>query len=86
MPKVFPPGVMNILTGGDGLGQWMVEHPDIVHITFTGSQVCEVFNEIQLFMINGCHPGVNASFVSSLSVTLSITTWVTELVQRDILQ
>eukprot|EP00041_Stephanoeca_diplocostata_P039781 m.1637797 g.1637797 ORF g.1637797 m.1637797 type:complete len:508 (-) comp26210_c0_seq1:244-1767(-) len=36
--QVFPPGVMNILTGGDGLGQWMVEHPDIVHITFTGSQ------------------------------------------------
>ena len=29
---------MNILTGGDNLGQWMVEHPDIVHISFTGSQ------------------------------------------------
>jgi len=36
--EAFPPGVMNILTGGDNLGQWMVEHPDIVHISFTGSK------------------------------------------------
>jgi acyl-CoA reductase-like NAD-dependent aldehyde dehydrogenase len=36
--EAFPAGVMNILSGGDGLGQWMVEHPDIVHISFTGSK------------------------------------------------
>ena len=34
----FPRGVVNILSGGDDLGQWMVEHPNIVHISFTGSQ------------------------------------------------
>lgn len=28
---------MNILTGGDELGQMMVEHPKIAHISFTGS-------------------------------------------------
>mmetsp|Transcript_32166 Transcript_32166/g.72980 ORF Transcript_32166/g.72980 Transcript_32166/m.72980 type:complete len:528 (-) Transcript_32166:14-1597(-) len=33
----FPPGVMNILTGGDELGQMMVEHPKIAQISFTGS-------------------------------------------------
>jgi len=33
----FPPGVMNILTGGDELGQQMVEHPKIAQISFTGS-------------------------------------------------
>lgn len=33
----FPPGVINILTGGDELGQMMVEHPKIAQISFTGS-------------------------------------------------
>ena len=33
----FPPGVINILSGGNELGRWIVDHPDIVHITFTGS-------------------------------------------------
>lgn len=33
----FPPGVVNILTGGDDLGQLMVEHPKIAQISFTGS-------------------------------------------------
>jgi len=33
----FPPGVVSILTGGDELGQLMVEHPKIAHISFTGS-------------------------------------------------
>ena len=35
--EAFPPGVMNILTGGDELGQLMVEHPKIAQISFTGS-------------------------------------------------
>ena len=35
--KAFPPGVMNIMTGGDELGQIMVEHPKIAQISFTGS-------------------------------------------------
>ncbi|MBX5460325.1 MAG: aldehyde dehydrogenase family protein [Steroidobacteraceae bacterium] len=34
---VFPPGVVNVLAGGDALGQWMTEHPGIDKISFTGS-------------------------------------------------
>jgi acyl-CoA reductase-like NAD-dependent aldehyde dehydrogenase len=34
---VFPPGVVNVLAGGDDLGQWMTEHPAIDKISFTGS-------------------------------------------------
>ena len=34
---VFPPGVVNVLAGGDELGQWMTEHADIDKISFTGS-------------------------------------------------
>ena len=30
--QAFPPGVMNIISGGNDLGRWIVEHPDIVHI------------------------------------------------------
>jgi acyl-CoA reductase-like NAD-dependent aldehyde dehydrogenase len=35
--KVLPPGVLNIISGGNDLGQWMTEHPDIGKIAFTGS-------------------------------------------------
>lgn len=35
--EVFPPGVVNILAGGDDLGRWMTEHRDIDKISFTGS-------------------------------------------------
>lgn len=35
--KAFPAGVVNIVTGGDQLGRWMVEHPDVQHVSFTGS-------------------------------------------------
>lgn len=35
--RIFPPGVLNILAGGDDLGRWMTEHPDIDKISFTGS-------------------------------------------------
>lgn len=35
--SVLPAGVLNILSGGNELGQWMTEHPDIGKISFTGS-------------------------------------------------
>jgi len=35
--NVLPPGVLNILSGGNEMGQWMTEHPDIGKIAFTGS-------------------------------------------------
>ena len=34
---VLPPGVLNIVSGGDELGPWMTEHPGIDRISFTGS-------------------------------------------------
>ena len=34
---VLPPGVLNVITGGDDLGPWMTAHPDIDKISFTGS-------------------------------------------------
>jgi acyl-CoA reductase-like NAD-dependent aldehyde dehydrogenase len=34
---IFPRGVVNVLAGGDELGQWMTEHPGIDKIAFTGS-------------------------------------------------
>ncbi len=36
---VLPPGVLNVISGGDELGQWMTEHPGIGKISFTGSTV-----------------------------------------------
>ena len=37
MKDIFPRGVVNVLAGGDELGQWMTEHPGINKISFTGS-------------------------------------------------
>ncbi len=34
---ILPPGVLTVLTGDDALGQWMVDHPGIAKISFTGS-------------------------------------------------
>ncbi len=34
---VFPPGVLNVVSGGDALGARMTEHPGVRKITFTGS-------------------------------------------------
>ena len=34
---VFPPGVLNILAGGDEFGRWMSGHPGIAKLSFTGS-------------------------------------------------
>jgi len=35
--SVFPPGVFQVLSGGDELGPWMTAHPGIDMISFTGS-------------------------------------------------
>ncbi len=37
MCRIFPKGVVNILAGGNEIGQLMAEHPDINMISFTGS-------------------------------------------------
>lgn len=37
LADIFPIGVLNIISGGNDLGQWMTEHPDISKVTFTGS-------------------------------------------------
>ena len=34
---IFPPGVFNVLSGGDELGPWMTAHPGFAKISFTGS-------------------------------------------------
>lgn len=34
---ILPPGVCSVLAGGNDMGQWMCEHPDIAKINFTGS-------------------------------------------------
>lgn len=36
---VLPPGVLNVVSGGDSLGPWISEHPGIDKIAFTGSTV-----------------------------------------------
>ncbi len=33
----IPKGVVNILSGGNAAGAWLVDHPDIAKISFTGS-------------------------------------------------
>ncbi len=35
--EIFPPGVINVLTGGDELGRRLCEHPGVQKISFTGS-------------------------------------------------
>jgi acyl-CoA reductase-like NAD-dependent aldehyde dehydrogenase len=37
MGEIFPAGVVNVIAGGDDLGQLMTEHPGIDKISFTGS-------------------------------------------------
>jgi acyl-CoA reductase-like NAD-dependent aldehyde dehydrogenase len=34
---ILPEGVLNAVSGGDDLGRWMTEHPDVNKISFTGS-------------------------------------------------
>jgi acyl-CoA reductase-like NAD-dependent aldehyde dehydrogenase len=35
--RIFPPGVLQVLSGGDDLGPMLTEHPDIDKVSFTGS-------------------------------------------------
>ncbi|KAH9945466.1 aldehyde dehydrogenase [Epithele typhae] len=35
--SVLPPGVASVLLGGDELGRWVVRHPRILRVSFTGS-------------------------------------------------
>ena len=35
--SILPPGVLNVISGGDALGPWMTSHPGIDKISFTGS-------------------------------------------------
>jgi acyl-CoA reductase-like NAD-dependent aldehyde dehydrogenase len=34
---ILPPGVFNVVAGGNDLGQWVTEHPGIDRVSFTGS-------------------------------------------------
>ena len=35
--EVFPPGVVNVVSGGDELGRWITSHAGVAKISFTGS-------------------------------------------------
>jgi acyl-CoA reductase-like NAD-dependent aldehyde dehydrogenase len=35
--EILPPGVLNVISGGDALGPWMTAHPGIDKVSFTGS-------------------------------------------------
>ncbi len=37
LSAIFPPGVLNVVSGGDELGKWMTSHPVPRKISFTGS-------------------------------------------------
>jgi acyl-CoA reductase-like NAD-dependent aldehyde dehydrogenase len=37
LAQAFPPGVLNVVTGGDVLGAWMTSHPVPRKVSFTGS-------------------------------------------------
>lgn len=37
LQEILPPGVVNVLTGGFEAGQRLIAHPDVTHVTFTGS-------------------------------------------------
>ena len=35
--EILPPGVLNVISGGDDLGPWMTSHADFRKVSFTGS-------------------------------------------------
>ena len=35
--SILPPGVLNVVAGGNEMGQWLTEHPKVDKISFTGS-------------------------------------------------
>jgi len=43
----FPPGVINLVNGGPQQAQWLIEHPDVVGISFVGStRVAKIIYEL----------------------------------------
>jgi aldehyde dehydrogenase (NAD+) len=37
LQEILPPGVVNVVPGGLEVGQRLIAHPDVAHVTFTGS-------------------------------------------------
>jgi acyl-CoA reductase-like NAD-dependent aldehyde dehydrogenase len=37
LADLLPPGVVNVVSGGNELGAWLTQHPDVSKISFTGS-------------------------------------------------
>jgi acyl-CoA reductase-like NAD-dependent aldehyde dehydrogenase len=37
LQQALPPGVLNVVSGGNELGAWITSHPDVKKISFTGS-------------------------------------------------
>jgi acyl-CoA reductase-like NAD-dependent aldehyde dehydrogenase len=37
LQEILPPGVVNVVSGGNELGEWLTAHPDVRKISFTGS-------------------------------------------------
>jgi acyl-CoA reductase-like NAD-dependent aldehyde dehydrogenase len=37
LADILPPGVVNIISGGNEVGAWLTQHPDVRKISFTGS-------------------------------------------------
>eukprot|EP00928_Gymnodinium_smaydae_P043527 TRINITY_DN29142_c0_g1_i1.p1 TRINITY_DN29142_c0_g1~~TRINITY_DN29142_c0_g1_i1.p1 ORF type:complete len:475 (+),score=68.26 TRINITY_DN29142_c0_g1_i1:74-1498(+) len=37
LANTFPVGVLNVISGGNEVGQWLTEHADVAKISFTGS-------------------------------------------------
>jgi acyl-CoA reductase-like NAD-dependent aldehyde dehydrogenase len=35
--SILPPGVLNVISGGDDLGPWLTSHPSVDKVSFTGS-------------------------------------------------
>lgn len=35
--EILPKGVLNVISGGNELGQWITEHPEVSKVSFTGS-------------------------------------------------
>lgn len=37
LADILPPGVLNVVSGGNDVGRWLTEHPDVRKVSFTGS-------------------------------------------------
>lgn len=52
LADVFPPGVLNVISGAAELGAWLTAHPDVDKISFTGS------TEVGIKVIRGAADGL----------------------------